>query len=367
MSSVLFSSLTLGAITLPNRIAISPMCQYSARDGVPSDWHLIHLGSLAMGGAAALIIEATAVEAVGRISPGDTGLYSDAQEAAFAHIVGALRGLGTTPCIGIQLAHAGRKAATRAPWEGGGPLAPERAWETVGPSAIAFNQGWPVPRALEPADLARLRQAFVAGARRAERIGLDLIEVHAAHGYLLHQFLSPLSNHREDDYGGSRAKRMRFPLEVMEAIRSAWPRHKILGVRVSATDWVEGGVTVEDTVAFARELKALGCDYVCASSGGSDPSARVPHAPGYQVPLAAALRRQAEIPTCAVGMIIRPAQAEEIVAQGQADFVALARGFLDDPRWGWHAAQALGAAIPYPPQYNRASPKQWPGHQFKAG
>jgi 2,4-dienoyl-CoA reductase-like NADH-dependent reductase (Old Yellow Enzyme family) len=365
MSSALFSPLTLAGITLPNRIAISPMCQYSALDGVPTDWHLMHLGALAMGGAAMLIIEATAVEAIGRISPADTGLYSDEQEAAFARVVAALRRWGTTPWIGLQLAHAGRKAATRAPFDGGGPLESAQGWQTVGASPVAFSGGWPVPEPLDRMGLARVRDAFVSSARRADRVGMDMVEVHAAHGYLLHQFLSPISNRRDDEYGGSRGRRMRFPLEVIAAIRGVWPRQKILGVRVSATDWVEGGVTLEDTIAFARELRALGCDYVCASSGGSDPSAQIPVAPGYHVPFAAAIRQKAEIATCAVGMIVRPEQAEQIVAQGQADLVAIARGFLDDPRWGWRAAEAFDAAAPYPPQYQRVAPRFWPGHKFK--
>jgi 2,4-dienoyl-CoA reductase-like NADH-dependent reductase (Old Yellow Enzyme family) len=368
MTSSLFTPLELGGITLPNRITVSPMCQYSAIDGVANDWHMIHLGSLAMGGAGLLTLEATAVEAIGRISPGDLGLYNDACEAALARILQATRRWGTTPLFGIQLAHAGRKASAQRPWEGGHALHHDQhPWTTVAPSEIPFGDGWHTPEPLDMAGLARVREAFVATAKRALRIGFDAVELHGAHGYLLHEFLSPIANRRSDGYGGSREHRMRFPLEVAEAVRAVWPRDKALGLRVSATDWADHGLSLDDTIVFAKHLKAIGFDYICVSSGGIDPKIRVPVGPNYQVPLAERIKRESGLATCAVGMIVDPHQAEAIIAEGKADMVALARGFLDDPRWGWRAAEALGVDLAYPPQYERCKPNLWPGHALKPG
>ncbi|HVJ55039.1 MAG TPA: NADH:flavin oxidoreductase/NADH oxidase [Aliidongia sp.] len=363
MTSKLFSPLRLGGMTLPNRIAVAPMCQYSATDGVATDWHMMHLGSIAMSGAGLMVLEASAVEAIGRITPADLGIYDDACEAALARLLPAVRRWGTTPAIGIQLAHAGRKASAQRPWEGGGALRPDQhPWQTVAPSAVPFGPGWHTPEALDAAGLVRVREAFVAGARRAHRIGFDAIELHAAHGYLLHEFLSPISNRREDEYGGSPAKRMRFPIELAAAVRAVWPREKILGIRVSAVDWSDEGLSLDDTIAFLNELKGVGIDYVCVSSGGIASGIHVPFGPNYQVPFAARIKRETGIPTRAVGLIVEPHQAEEIVASGQADQVALARAFLDEPRWVWRAAEALGADLAYPPQYERSKPALWPGH-----
>jgi len=361
MSSQLFTPIALRGLTLPNRIVVSPMCQYSADDGSATDWHRMHLGSLAISGAGLLMIEATAVERPGRISHGCLGLYSDSNEFALAHVLAACRHIGNTP-IGIQLAHAGRKASAQRPWEGGGSLKPEQdSWPTVAPSAIPLDAGWRTPLEATNADLARIKTAFVEATRRAHRLGLDLVEAHCAHGYLLHTFLSPLSNRRTDRYGGSAENRMRFPLEVIEAMRAAWPAEKPLGVRISATDWLDDGFEIEDAVVFAREVKALGADYVCASSGGVSPKAVVPIGPGYQVPLAHRIRREAGIATRAVGVIADPHQAERIVASGEADMVAMARAFLDNPRWVWHAAESLGARASYPVQYARVRADVWPG------
>jgi 2,4-dienoyl-CoA reductase-like NADH-dependent reductase (Old Yellow Enzyme family) len=361
MSSQLFSSISLRDLTLPNRIVVAPMCQYSADDGSATDWHMMHLGSFAISGAGLLMIEATAVERRGRITHSCLGLYSDSNELALAHVLAACRRLGNTP-IGIQLAHAGRKASAQRPWEGGGSLKPEQdSWPTVAPSAIPMDVNWQTPREATGADLARIRNAFVDATGRAQRLGLDLVEAHCAHGYLLHEFLSPLSNRRTDRYGGTRENRMRFPLEVIEAMRAAWPQDKPLGLRVSATDWLEDGFTIEDAIVFAREAKARGVDYICASSGGISLKASVPIGPGYQVPLAQRIRKEAGIATRAVGLIADPHQAEHIVNSGEADMVAMARAFLDNPRWVWHAAEALGATASYPPQYARVRADAWAG------
>ena len=361
MTSQLFTPITLRGVTLPNRAVVSPMCQYCADDGAANDWHVQHLGQLAISGPGLLMIEATAVERIGRITHGCLGLYSDNTEYALAHAIAAARRWSGTP-IGIQLAHAGRKASAQRPWEGGGALsAADDAWETVAPSAVPLDERWHTPREATAADLARIRDAFVAATRRAARLGLDLVELHGAHGYLMHEFLSPLSNRRSDAYGGSREKRMRFPLEVAEAMRAAWPADKPLGARITGTEWIEGGLAVEDAVAFARELKAIGVDYVCVSSGGNALKARIPIGPGYQVPLARQVRRETGIVTRAVGMIADPHQAEGILAAGDADLIAMARAFLDNPRWVWHAAEALGGKAPYPPQYVRSRGDLWPG------
>ncbi|HZT88843.1 MAG TPA: NADH:flavin oxidoreductase/NADH oxidase [Stellaceae bacterium] len=357
----LFKPLSLGGVTLANRIAVSPMCQYSAENGSANDWHLQHLGSLSVSGAGLVIVEQTAVEPEGRISHGCLGLYSDANEAALARLVGFCRRTGSA-ALGIQIAHAGRKGSAKRPWEGGGPLPLDAApWTTSAPSAIPFGDDWPAPQALDEAGLARVRDAHAAAARRADRLGFDLAELLAAHGFLLHSFLSPISNRRTDSYGGSLSNRMRYPLEVAAAIREVWPRHKALGMRITGTDWVDGGITPDEAGVFAGKLSDIGFDYVCVSSGGISPAARPAIAPGYQVSLAAAVKKASGITVQAVGMIADPHQAEAIVADGHADCVALARGFLDDPRWVWHAAAALGADAAYPPQYLRARPEHWPG------
>jgi len=345
---------------------VAPMCQYSADDGSATDWHLQHLGSLALSGAALLMIEATAVERNGRITHGCLGLYSDANEAALGRVLALLRKIGCHAKLGIQLAHAGRKGSTQRPWEGGQALKPEAgAYPTVAPSALPFDASWHTPAQLDAAGMGRIKDAFVSAARRAARLGLDAVELHAAHGYLLQEFFSPLANRREDAYGGDLEGRMRFPLEIAAAVREVWPQARMLGARISGSDWLEGGATTDDAVALARRLKALGFDYVCVSSGGVVPKAvPKPLVPGYQVPFAARVRKEAGIATRAVGMIVHPRQAEDIIASGQADMVALARGFLDDPRWVWHAAQALGVEIAYPPQYGRAHPKAWPGAEL---
>jgi 2,4-dienoyl-CoA reductase-like NADH-dependent reductase (Old Yellow Enzyme family) len=357
----LFEPLSLGGITLANRVAVSPMCQYSAENGAANDWHLQHLGSLSVSGAGLVIVEQTAVEPVGRITHGCLGLYSDANEAALARVVGFCRRAGSA-ALGIQLAHAGRKGSAKLPWEGGGPLAPDAgAWTTAAPSAVRFDNHWPAAEALDEAGLMRIRDAHAAAARRADRSGFDLVELLGAHGFLLHSFLSPITNRRTDSYGGSLTNRMRYPLEVASAIREAWPRRKALGMRITGTDWVDGGITPDDAGIFAGKLRDIGFDYVCVSSGGISPQARVNLAPGYQVPFAAAVKKASGITVQAVGMIVDPHQAEAIVADGHADCVALARGFLDDPRWAWHAAAALGADAVYPPQYLPARPEHWPG------
>jgi 2,4-dienoyl-CoA reductase-like NADH-dependent reductase (Old Yellow Enzyme family) len=360
-ASRLFEPITLGGLTLPNRIAVSPMCQYSAADGSANDWHLQHLGALSLSGAGLVIVEQTAVEPRGRISHGCLGLYSDANERALARAVALCRRWGSAR-LGIQLAHAGRKGSAKLPWQGGGPLSDDAgAWPTAAPSAVPFADPWPAPQALDEAGLAAIRDAHVAAAKRALRLGFDLVELLGAHGFLLHSFLSPIANRRHDRYGGSLANRMRFPLAVAAALRAVWPRDKALGMRITGHDWIAGGITPEEAGIFARELREIGFDYVCVSSGGISPEARVALAPGYQVPFAAAVKKASGIAVQAVGMIVDPHQAEAIVADGHADCVALARAFLDDPRWAWHAAAALGADIVYPPQYRRAHPDQWPG------
>ncbi len=356
--SKLFSSLKLGQLQLPNRIVIAPMCQYSAEEGKATDWHTIHLGQLALSGAGLLIVEATGVEPIGRISPADLGLYSDETEAALHKVLGAVRRYSDMP-LGIQLAHAGRKASSRVPWEGGSLLLPdEGGWPVVAPSPIAHGLNEPPPVALDEAGLLRVRNAFVQAAQRAARLGFDLIEVHAAHGYLLHQFLSPLSNQREDQYGGSLANRMRFPLEVFAAVREAFPADKPVGVRISGTDWAEGGWDIEQSVAFAQALEALGCAFMHVSSGGLVTGQKIPVGPGYQIPLAEAVRQQVGIPVIGVGLITEPEQAEAIVAEGRADAVALARGILYDPHWPWHAAAKLGGQVSAPRQYWRSQPAE---------
>ncbi|THC41157.1 NADH:flavin oxidoreductase/NADH oxidase [Massilia sp. Mn16-1_5] len=357
--SMLFSPYKLGPLELTNRIAIAPMCQYSADEGLATDWHMIHLGQLALSGAALLIIEATAVTEEGRITPGDLGLWSDAHLEALKPVIAAMRRHAPIK-IGIQLAHAGRKASSEAPWEGGASIPPDqpRGWQTVAPSALPHAEGESVPLALDQQGLARIKQGFVDAALRAQQLGLDAIELHGAHGYLLHQFLSPLANQREDDYGGSLENRMRFPLEVCAAVRAAVP-DMCVGMRISATDWVEGGWDLEQSVRFAQELEKLGCHFIHVSSGGVSPLQKIPVGAGYQIAFAERIKRETNLPTIGVGLITEPQQAEHILQSGQADMVALARAMLYDPRWPWHAAAELGAQVAAPPQYWRSQPRQY--------
>jgi NADPH2 dehydrogenase len=343
---------------LRNRIVVSPMCQYSATDGEATAWHMIHLGSLALSGAGLLTIEATAVEADGRITPGDLGLWNDATEAALKPVLAAIR-QHSGIAVAMQLAHAGRKASSHIPWEGGQqiPLL-EGGWLASAPSPIPQKAGETPPVALDKAGLGRVRDAFAAAATRAARLGIDALEVHGAHGYLLHEFLSPISNHRTDEYGGSLENRLRFPLEVFEAVRGAFPEDRPVGVRVSASDWVEGGWNIEQTIAFANELKKRGVNWIDASSGGISLAQKITLGPGYQVPFAEAIRKATGLPTTSVGLITDARQAEDIIASGKADLVALARGLLYDPRWPWHAGAELGATVEAPPQYWRAPPHE---------
>jgi 2,4-dienoyl-CoA reductase-like NADH-dependent reductase (Old Yellow Enzyme family) len=360
MPSTLFTPIKLGEVELDNRIVVAPMCQYSAADGCATDWHIAHLGMLANSGAGLVIVEATGVERHGRITHGCTGLYSDDTEAAMKRVIDFCRRAGTAK-FGIQLAHAGRKASSQRPWEGGGALKPgQDPWETIAPSALPFGPGWHTPRAMVADDFARVRHAFVTAAERAVRIGFDTIELHMAHGYLLHSFMSPISNKRDDEYGGTLENRVRFPREIAEAVRQAVPRGVALGARFTGADWAEGGWTPADAVFCAKTLKAAGLDYIDVSSGGIASDVRTPTTPGYNVDIAAEVRATG-IATRAVGMIVTPQHAESIVADGKADMVALARAFLDAPHWGWHAAQTLGADVKRPNQYLRVAPTMWPG------
>jgi 2,4-dienoyl-CoA reductase-like NADH-dependent reductase (Old Yellow Enzyme family) len=360
--SDLFSPLQLDALDLPNRIAVAPMCQYSADDGCASDWHIQHWMNLAMSGAGMVTIEMTDVERRGRISHGCLGLYSEANAAAAMRALDAARRVATPATkFGIQLAHAGRKASCRRPWEGGQPLTlSEDAWTVVSASAIPYAEGYPVPEALDEAGIAMLIENFGRAAERAARVGFDFIELHSAHGYLLHQFLSPLSNRRTDQWGGSLENRMRFPLAVARRVREAAPQ-LMLGARLSVTDWVTGGFDVEDAILVAKAYKLAGVSYICCSSGGNSPLQKMPGGPGYQVHLATAIKTGSNIVTRAVGLIDDPHQATDIVASGKADIVALGRAFLADPRWPWRAAAQLGHAITAPPQLLRCLPlvKKW--------
>ena len=357
--SALFTPLEVGGLKLANRIVIAPMCQYSAKNGNMTDWHTIHLGHLALSGASMLTIEATGVTPEGRISYGDTGLWSNENEEAMARVLASVRRWSDMP-IGIQLGHAGRKASTDKPWFGGAQIAPdaENGWQTVAPSALPFQSGENPPLELDREGLDRIRQAFADAAVRAARLDLAVVQLHGAHGYLLHQFLSPLSNSRTDEYGGSLENRMRFPLEVFDAVRRVFPADRPVTMRVSATDWVEGGLDIHQTVEFARALEARGCAAIHVSSGGLDPRQEIPVGPSYQVPLAREVKRAVNMPVVAVGMITEPEQAEAIVGTGDADMVALARGILYDPRWPWHAAAELGGQVKAPPQYLRSQPRQ---------
>jgi len=359
--STLFSPVRVGELELVNRIIIAPMCQYSAVDGCLTDWHLMHLGSLALSGAALLTVEATAVLPEGRITYADAGLWNDATEQAMARTLASVRRWSGIP-IAVQLAHAGRKSSTEVPWKGGRQIAPgaENGWQAVAPSALPFLPGDHAPLALDHRQLRSVREAFAGAARRAARMGVEGVQLHGAHGYLLHEFLSPLSNRRTDEYGGSLENRMRFPLEVFEAVRAAFPADRPVSMRVSGTDWIEGGWDIAQTVAFARALEARGCAAVHVSSGGLDSAQHIPVGPSYQVPLARAVKAAVRIPVIAVGLITEFEQAEAIVSTGDADMIALARTILFNPRWPWHAAAHFGARVRAPDQYLRATPRQHP-------
>lgn len=354
--SELFSPIQLGPIALTNRVMVAPMCQYSAVNGNATDWHVMHLGNMAMSGAALLVLEASAVQDVGRITHGCLGLWCDDNEAALARVLKVVRGVSPIK-IFIQLAHAGRKAASARPWEGGQQL-PEAAdaWPTYAPSPIAHNAHEIPPIEIDAPGLQQIKQAFVASALRAKRLGLDGVELHAAHGYLLHEFLSPIANQRSDQYGGSLENRMRFVLEVFEDVFAAVGQDMAVGVRISATDWVENGWSLEDSITLAKALEARGCHYIDVSSGGVSSAQKIELKAGYQVPHARAIKKACAMPTIAVGLITDPEHAEQIIKEGDADMVALARGLLYDPRWAWHAAAKLGATVNAPPQYWRCQP-----------
>jgi 2,4-dienoyl-CoA reductase-like NADH-dependent reductase (Old Yellow Enzyme family) len=356
MTQPLFAPFQLRSVTFTNRIGVSPMCQYSSQDGFATDWHLVHLGARAQGGAGLVMVEASAVLAEGRISDGDLGIYQDEHVARLAEIVRFLHSQGTK--AGIQLAHAGRKGSMSVPFHGERLLkSDEGGWTPLAPSAVAFSADYAVPQALDEAGIAAVVSAFARAARRAEAAGFDFVEIHGAHGYLLHEFLSPLANKRTDQYGGSFENRTRLMLEVVQAVRGAWPERLPLFVRISATDWVEGGWTADESVELARLLGKAGVDLVDCSSGGQTPNAKIPVGPGFQVPFAARIRKETGVPTAAVGMITDPNQANAIVANGEADMVLLAREMLRDPYWPVHAAAALGETASWPVQYLRAAPK----------
>jgi len=345
----LFTPFRLRDLTFKNRIFVSPMCQYSSEDGLPTDWHLVHLGSRAVGGAALVCVEASAVSPIGRISPADSGIWSDQHAVAFRRITDFI---GERDCVAaIQLAHAGRKAGTDVPWSGGLPL---RAWTPIAPSPLPFARGYVTPREMTGDEIDEVERQFADAARRALDGGFQVVEIHMAHGYLLHEFLSPLTNRRTDDFGGSLENRIRFPLRIARSVRDVWPRELPVFVRISATDWIDGGWDLPQSIALATELKMLGIDLIDCSSGGAAPGAQIPATPGYQVPFAEAIRRQAGIATCAVGLICGAEQAESIISSGQADAVALARQELRDPYWPLHAAKALGEDVDWPNQYLRA-------------
>ena len=356
MTSNLFTPIHFRNLVLANRIMVSPMCQYSAVDGSATHWHEVHLGHLALGGAGMLCVEATAVEAIGRITPRCLGLYSDENEDALRRVVNTIRDISPIKLV-LQIGHAGRKASSEVPWHGGQLIVVDQGgWKPVAPSAVPHHPNETPPQALDLSGLERIKAAFVASANRAAQLGFDALELHSAHGYLLHQFLSPISNKRVDLFGGSLENRMRFPLQVFDAVRKTWPADKPLGVRVSATDWVEGGWEIEQCLAYCRQLTERGCDWIDCSSGGISPDQVIPLEPGYQVPFAKHIRAEAGIPTIAVGLITDPLHAESIVANGEADIVALARAMLYNPRWPWLAASVLGATVHAPEQYWRCVP-----------
>lgn len=360
--SQLFTPLELGKLSLSNRIIIAPMCQYSAEQGKATPWHRIHLGHLSLSGAGLLIIEATAVEPAGRITPQDLGLWDDETEQALAETISDVKRYATMP-LGIQLGHAGRKASCDVPWRGGGFLTPQQGgWQTSAPSALPYSENDGTPLALTKERIAEIKQAFIDSAIRADRLGFDLVEVHAAHGYLLHQFLSPLSNQRDDEYGGSLENRMRLVLEIYDEVRRVFPRDKAVGVRISASDWVEGGWDEEQSIALSKALEAAGCDYIHVSSGGLSQQQQISVGPNYQVPFAAGIKAaMTTMPVIAVGLITEPKQAEAVLVSGEADAVALARAMLYDPRWPWHAAAELGEKVQAPPQYWRCEPHEVKG------
>lgn len=353
----LFTPLRIRNLEIENRIVIAPMCQYSAEEGCMTDWHTLHLGQLALSGAGLLTIEAASVSPEGRITWADVGLYDDKTEAAMGRVLETIRKWSPIP-VAIQLAHAGRKASTHRPWEKPGQIAPDQqgGWQTLAPSPLPYSEGYTVPTALDREGLAEIREQFASAAKRAARLGIELIQIHAAHGYLLHQFLSPLSNQRTDEYGGSLENRARFPLEIFDVVREAFPAERAISVRISATDWVEGGFDLEEAVAFSKMLEARGVDVIHVSSGGLHPDQKIEVYPGYQVPLARAVKAAVNIPVVAVGLITEPEHAESIVASGDADFIGIARGALYNPRWPWHAAAALGAQVHAPDQYLRCQP-----------
>lgn len=358
--SLLFSPLAIGPLTLPNRIVIAPMCQYSAVEGSATDWHTVHLGQLALSGAGLLIIEATAVVPEGRITATDLGLYDENNAAALAGVLATVRAHSRIP-VALQLAHAGRKASCHAPWEGGLQIAPTGpgGWQSVAPSSLPHSPGDHPPTALDRHGMDLVREHFAQAARRAALLGIEAIEIHAAHGYLLHEFLSPLANRRDDEHGGSLENRLRFPLEVFDAVRHAFPAERPVWVRISASDWLPGGWDIESSVAFARALQARGCAALHVSSGGLSNAQKIPLTPGYQVPFAKRLKAELRMPVIAVGLIDEPDQAERILENGEADAVALARGMLYDPRWPWHAAARLGATVAAPKQYLRCQPARY--------
>lgn len=366
MTSQLFSELPIRELTLPNRIIISPMCQYSAKDGCAADWHLIHLGHLALSGAGLLMIEATAVSPAGRITLNDLGLYSDENEKALERILEVCRKISNGTAIGIQLAHSGRKGSSHVPWNGGGPLkSTEGGWNTLAPSPIPRDNAWPIPQKMTLSQINELKNDYINAALRAKRLGIDLIELHMAHGYLLHEFMSPISNCRNDEYGDSFENRAKLPLEIAAAVREKWPTDKPMGARITGNDWIDGGLGIEDCIKFAKLLKSAGLDYVCISSGGIVPKTNIPSETDYQISLAERVKKETDILVQAVGYITRPEQAEGIIASGKTDMVVIARAFLDNPRWVWHAAERLGVKIPYPPQYLRSHPDFWPGYKLK--
>jgi 2,4-dienoyl-CoA reductase-like NADH-dependent reductase (Old Yellow Enzyme family) len=358
--SRLFEPLSIGPLRLANRIVIAPMCQYSADEGNAGDWHMIHLGHLALSGAGLLIVEATAVSPEGRITPRDLGLYSTDNQAALGRVLQAVRAHSPI-ALAVQLSHAGRKASSQPPWEGGAQIRPGEpgGWKTEAPSPVPHADGEDAPLALDHEGLKRVREDFVAAARRAAELGFDGIELHAAHGYLLHQFLSPIANQREDEYGGSLENRMRFPIEVFDAVRAAFPVEKPVWARISATDWVAGGWDIEGTVALSKALKTRGCAAIHVTTGGVSPLQAIKLGPGYQVPYARRVKADVDVTTLAVGLITEPEQAEAIIAAGEADAVSLARAMLYDPRWPWHAAARLGAHVAAPKQYWRSQPREF--------
>lgn len=359
MAVRLFEPLDLRGVTLPNRIVVAPMTQFSANEGVAGDWHIMHLGQFAVSGAALVMTESTYIEPDARNAPQSLALYNDEQTSALGRVIAFVHANGPAR-FGVQLCHGGRKASNKPHWLGGGPLLPEEGgYQSVAPSPVPIREGWPVPRELGVADIGRIVDLFAAAAARAADAGADLVELHGAHGYLIHQFLSPVTNRRGDAYGGSRENRMRFATEVFEAARAAWPDDRPMGIRVSATDWIAGGWTVEDTIALAQRLEGLGCDYIHVSSGGLDARQRIETGPGYQTTLAAAVKERVGMKVTAVGQITNAHQAETILRTGQADMIGLARIMLFNPRWPWLAAQELGAEAYYPPQYERADPRRW--------